>query len=157
MKIKELQTALDKMHKEVQASVSTRRDKAVEKHNRATNIVTPSFSIGDFVLVRQATDRGHKLRFKWFGPCRITAVHGPLVYGVTSLSTRGTQRVHAARLIKYNDSLNGAEVPQEVINLADNSESRYEVVSEIVDIGQDKDEIWFRVIWDGLPDERDWT
>lgn len=60
-------------------------------------------------------------------------------------------------MIKYDDSLNGTNVPQDMIALADSSESRYKVIHEIVDLGEDKDGPWFRVVWDGLPDERDWT
>lgn len=134
------------MHKDVQASVSRKREKAIHRHNRATNIVSPSFSICDFVLVRPATDRDHKLRFKWFGPCGITAVHGELVYSVPTLSDTSIYRVRAAHLLKYKDSLKGT---QDIIDLADTSELCYEVVSNIVDLGEDKNGIWFRVIWDG--------
>lgn len=157
LNIEELQTSLNALHKDVHGLVTKRRDQAIAKHNTKTNIVSPSFSVGDFVLVRQASDRGHKLRFKWFGPCRVTAIHGPLVYSVTTLSDSKTDRVHAARLLKYDDALQGKEVPQAMLDLADKTESRYEVIDRIVDIGEDKDGIWFRVIWDGLPDQRDWT
>lgn len=74
------------MHKDVHSLVNKLREQAITKHNVKTNLVAPSFSVGDFVPVRKATDRGHKLRFKWFGPCRVTAVHGLLVYSITTLS-----------------------------------------------------------------------
>jgi len=157
LKIDELQASLNAIHKDVQDLVTKRRAQAIDKHNKATNIVSPSFQVGDFVLVRRATDRGHKLRFKWFGPCRVIALHGPLVYSITSLSDSKTERVHAARLIKYKDSLQGTTVPQDMLELADKTESRYEVIDKIIDIGEDKDEIWLQVVWDGLPDKRDWT
>lgn len=59
--IDKLQHDLDVMHKDVELHVSDTRKTAIDAHNRATNIVPPSFSVGDFVLVRRATDRGHKL------------------------------------------------------------------------------------------------
>ena len=155
--IAELQVALDKVHKEVERSVSLRRERAIAVHNKATNIITPSFAVGDFVLVRRANDRGHKLRFRWLGPCRITSVHSPLVYGITPLRGGKVERVHCARLIKYRDSLLGKTVTKEMMDLAERTESRYEVVEKIVDVGEAPDGLFFRVQWEGLPDKRDWT
>ena len=78
--IEQLQTALEALHKDVSTCTSTRRAKAIEAHNRATNIMQPSFTTGDLVLVRRPVDRGHKLSFNWHGPCQITDVCSPLVY-----------------------------------------------------------------------------
>lgn len=58
-------------------------------------------------------------------------------------------------MIKYDDALQGTEDPQAMIELADKTESRYEEIYKIVDLGEDTDGTWFRVIWDDLPDERD--
>lgn len=107
LQIEKLQTVLNEMHKDVQKRVSKHREQSIRKRDTATNILAPSFAIGDFILVRRAVDNGHKLRFRWFGPCRISAVHNALVYSMTTLSNLRTERVHAARLIKYNDSLHG--------------------------------------------------
>lgn len=85
VKINALQRSLDDLHKQVYISSQARRDRAKEAHNRATTVRTPSFSIGDFVLVRRATDRGHKRQLNWCGTRQIPAVYSPLVYGVTSL------------------------------------------------------------------------
>ncbi len=100
IRIEELQKTLDEIHKDVQHAVSLRRERAIAAHNKATNIIAPSFAVGDFVLVRRATDRGHKLRFRWFGSCRITSVHGQLVYGITPLRGGKTDRIHCAWLLK---------------------------------------------------------
>lgn len=81
LNIKDIQKTLYNMHKDVENGVNARRARPIRNHNKATNIVTPTFSVGDFVLVRRATDRGHKLNFKWIGTCRITSVHGQLIYG----------------------------------------------------------------------------
>ena len=153
----ELQKTLDEIHKDVQHAVSLRRERAIAVHNKATNIISPSFTVGDFVLVRRAVDRGHKLQFRWFGPCCVTSVHGDLVYGVTSLRGGKTERVHCARLLRYRDSLLGKPIPQDMLELAERTESRYEVIEKIVDLGQDRDVLFFRVQWEGLPDEQDYT
>lgn len=42
-------------------------------------------------------------------------------------------------------------------NLAEKSESRYKVIFKTVDIGKDKDGIWFRIFWNDLSDNFDWT
>lgn len=157
LKIDDLQKNLEEMHKDVTKSVSIRREKSIAAHNKSTNIQNQSFAVGDFVLVRRARDRVPKLHFKWYGPCRITAVYSSLVYGVTSLRGGKTERIHSARLTKYQDSLLEKPVPQETLDLADRTQSSYEVIDKIMNIGQAPDGIFFQVQWEGLPDKRDWT
>lgn len=48
---------------------------AIEALNKATNIITPSFTTGDFVPTRRAAYLGHNLKFPRFGPFRISTVH----------------------------------------------------------------------------------
>ncbi len=155
--IDELRTALDLVHKDVERSVSIRRERAIAAHNKATNIINPSFEVGDFVLVRRANTRGHKLRFQWHGPCRVTSVHGSLVYGITPLRGGKSERVHCARLLKYRDSLQGKPVSKKMLDLAETTEARYEVVHKILNVGQAPDGLFFQVQWEGLPDKRDYT
>lgn len=84
------------MHKNVEILTNARRERSIRKHIKATNIITPSFAVGDFVLVRSASNRAHKLSFKWQVPIRVTGVHGQLVYGVTSLSLVERRNVYIA-------------------------------------------------------------
>lgn len=157
LKIQELHVAMDKMHKAVASSVNLRRPRSVNLHNQATNIITPSFSVGDFVVVRCAMDRGQKLCFKWYGPCRVTAIHGPLVYSITSLVSKKAEPVHCARLRQYDDSLLGSEVSKDMLDIAERTETRYEIVDAIVDIGEASDGLFFQVQWEGVHDKRDGT
>ena len=143
--IKKLQHDLNNMHKEVALAVAKRREKAIALHNKATNIVSPTFVIGDFVLVRRSNDRGHKLRFKWYGPCRITAIYSPLVYGVTSLLGSKTERVHCARLIKYRDSFLAEPAPDAMLHFAATTEAHFEIVESITGVGEAPDGLLFRV------------
>lgn len=145
------------MHKNVEQLTNKRRQDAIYKHNKATNIVAPSFDVGDVVLVRRATDRSHKLRFNWFGPRRVTAVSSSLFYTILSLSDDKHDRIHCARLLKYDDSLQGKEIPQDMIDLADRTEARYQVVKKIINLGQAPDGLFFQVEWEGLHDKCDWT
>ena len=84
-------------------------------------------------------------------------MHGDLVYEITSLRGGKTEGVHCARLLKYRDSLLGKTVPQDMLDLAKRTESCYEVIEKIADLGQDRYGLFFRVQWEGLPDERDYT
>lgn len=155
--ITKLRCSLDDMHKQVKENVDERRKRAIDAHNQATNIQKERFYIGDFVLVRQAEKTRHKLMFRWAGPRRIVDTAGDVVYIVERLDKSRRERVHSARLTKYCAGLDGEEVPTEVLDLADRTESRYEVLRRIADIGEEDGVIWLRLEWDGLPDERDWT
>lgn len=157
LNINDLQLKFNNMHKNVSTITNLRRQNAVKAHNEATNIISPSFTVGDFVLIRKATHRGHKLQFRWSGPRRITAVHSELVYSVQPLRGGRTERIHCTRMIPYEDNLLGSKVPQDVLDLADQSESKYEIVEKIWDVGKEQDNLFLRVQWDGLPDKRDWT
>lgn len=157
LKIKELQEALDIMQKDVQALASARLYRSIRNQKKAINIVTHSFTVGYFSIVRHATNRGHKLTFKWRGFCRVTAAYRQLVYGVISLSSGKTERIHCARLLKYDDSILYSEVLKEFLDLAYQTETRYEVVDEIIDAVENNEGLWFQVMQDGLPDKRDYT
>ena len=155
--IEKLQRSIDDLHKNVSEKITSKRRREIEAHNRSTNIVVPRFSIGDFVLVRRPHNRGHKLQFRWCGPKRVAGICSPLVYMVTNLEGSKSERVHCARMIFYSNAMDNTEVSSEVLELADKSESRYEIVDAIVALGKAPDGIFFKVRWDGLPDERDHT
>lgn len=157
IKINDMQETFDLMHKEVAKVADHKRKQAIRKHNKATNIVVPNFHKGDLVVVRRAKNSGHKLCFRWFGPCRITAVHKPLVYSITSLTGNKVIRAHCVQILPYQDSLNGKKVSDDMLDLVERTESQYEIIKRIVDIGEADDGIFLRVVWNGLPDERDWT
>lgn len=134
-----------------------RRQKAIEKHNTATNIIQPAFELGHFVLVRRGTDRGHKLSFKWKEPRRIVAIHSSLVYSVEKLSGGDIEKVHSVRLTPYRAAAENTIVTPRLLELADKTEVRYEVVDSILDLGEAEDGLFFQVRWEGLPDKRDST
>lgn len=59
--IKKLQAILDKHQNIVEGLVGLRSVRANAAQNSSTNIVNPSYTAGNFVLVLRACDRGHKL------------------------------------------------------------------------------------------------
>ncbi len=44
-----------------------------------------------------------------------------------------------------------------MLDFAERTESRYEVIEKIADLGQDHDGMFFQVQWERLPDKRDYT
>lgn len=157
LNIDELQSALEEMHKSVHEKITVVRREQVAVHNRQTNVVQPNFSVGDYVLVRRKDRGNHKLAFRWIGPRVITQVENDVVYVVRDLVHGQEEQVHASRLVHYRDDLNGKPVSENLKNHAQHTETKFEVIDEIVDIGEEDDTIWFRIKWMGLPDEKDFT
>ncbi len=157
LNIRELQCALDKMHKNAQTTISKNRLRQIRHHNKQTNIVAPNFTIGDFVLVRSPQKKGHKMQFRWIGPRRIVSTVSELVYDVAKLDGKDVERVHCARMRLYKARDENAPVAAALLKLADHTESRYELVESIKDIGEAEDGIHVQVEWAGLPDKCDWT
>jgi len=118
LKIDKLQNSLNALHKESTIRNDERRKRSIAKHNTATNIITPRFNIGDFVLVRRQDKAHHKLCFKWVGPRRIKKTISDLVYIVERLDGGRDEKVHCARIIPYAYGMDGTEVPQELLDIA---------------------------------------
>lgn len=155
--IEKLQESLNIMHKDVGERISNRKQKAIESHNKAANIVLPRFEPGDFVIVRSEQKGRHKMSLKWPGPRRIKSTLSMHVYLVENLSTGKLDQVHCARIAPYEFRLEGKEVSKEIMKLADRTESRYEILETIIDTEKSDGELWLQLQWDGLPDHRDWT
>lgn len=63
LQIEELQASLLQMHKCIGKLVSRNRSRQLKAHSKKIKIIQPNFTIGGFVLVRKAHDRGHKIKF----------------------------------------------------------------------------------------------
>lgn len=71
----------------------------IDSRNRAkkmTNIVTPSFTVGDFVHLSRPNDKCHKMSNRWLGPRRITRAVVDLAYEVSKLDGNETETVLCA-------------------------------------------------------------
>lgn len=152
-----LQENIHMMHKDVGELVEARLQRAIDAHNAATNIVTPKFQVGDFVVVAKAKKPPHKLSFTWTGPRRVVAVKSPAVCIVQDLLTNKEETVHVARMRKYCGSLDNVEIPEQVLDLVDRTTSKYDIVDQIIDLRKVEGAFWLRVRWDGLPEPRDYT
>ncbi len=66
------------------------------------------------------------------------------------------ERVHCVRVREYKTRDENAPVAGALLKLADHTESGYELVEAIRDIGKAEDGIHIQE-WAGLPDKCDWT
>lgn len=154
LRIAEIQMAIDNMHLTEATAATQLRKETVDKQNRDTNVVRPSFTCDAYVLVRRVVDRFHELRPKWYGPCVVTEVHGPLVFTVRSFISGRSEHPHAARLFYYHDGKNSTSLSSDQRNIVDRTESQFKLIDSIVDIGCDANDglLYLHIVWDGLPD-----
>ena len=68
------QEALEEMHKQIKARSGRSRKRQIDAHNRKTKFQPADFQVGDFVLVRRAQGKGHKLKFLGTGPRSVVGV-----------------------------------------------------------------------------------
>lgn len=156
-KIEQLHSSIAAMHKEVHERIPNRCRKSIEANKAATNIVISNFYVGDLVPVSKAKWQAHKLSFIWCGPRRVVTVKSPAVCVVQDLITQKSKNIHVARLNRYCGTLNGTEVPADVLDLADLTIAKYRVVAEILDIQKHEGKLWLRLRWYRLPVELDFT
>ena len=72
--------------------------------------------------------------------------------------TNAVERVHTSRLLTYRADFDGKVFSPDLLKHIAHSETKYELVGELVDIdGNKKDEFSPLVMWKGLPDRSDWT
>lgn len=135
MNFERLQPDLTARHKDVQVCANIHRKKALEVHNKITNIVTHNFSTGYFVLFRRGTDRGHKLHVKWVGPSRIGVIHSPLVYG-NQILDENLRRLSTALILSYTVIIMlRKETLDEKMKLANTADLRCKVVECTMNVG----------------------
>lgn len=128
--------------------------RAIRDKNQATNLQQPNLEVGDLVIVRLQYKAGQKLRFKWCDPRRIIRTVSQLVLVVERLGSSAKELVHCSCLIDYSATMDVSDVPDDILQLADRTEAKYEVLEAILDISENHEGLWFRLRWDVLPDER---
>ena len=156
-KIEQLQNALENMHKNVGERIIRNREKSVLRHNAKTNVINPSFHVGDFVLVRRAQDKGHKLSFLWQGPVRICGVHSPVVFEVENLLNQKKEFIHSKRLILYRADMDGKEVEPRLLKYIETCADQFSSVENILGIKEEEHGLMLKIMWTGLPDPQDYT
>lgn len=72
---------------------------------------------------------------------------------VQDLITRKKETLHVTQIQKYDGLTDGEKVPEEVLDLSNQTAAKNKFVDKIVNIDRNAEEIRFKVQWDGLPDE----
>lgn len=142
---KELQDALERVHKEVDSTRSATRTRPGEQE--------VNFGIGDFVMLAKPTRvHGNKLSCQWRGPMRVRSCASPLVFEVEDLVSKDVVKAHAERLKLYHDK--SLKVTKDLEDFVRRKDGVYEV--EAIREAKTVDGQWkFRVSWMGFAAEED--
>jgi hypothetical protein len=90
---------MTEIHAQVAEKATRDCKAAIEKHNDKTHVRSPSFQVGDYVLVAEHRKSGvSKLLVKWKGPRRIASVKSDYVFVVENLLTNELKAAHATSL-----------------------------------------------------------
>lgn len=91
------------------------------------------------------------------GPRRIIKVVEVVVYDVQNILSKKIGRVHAARMILNLSDMDEKAVSPKLLQHAEHSERKYELLDELVDIsGRYESGIFIQVKLVGLPNKSDW-
>ena len=144
--ISDLRKSLDDMHKNIENQRELRRN----RQNARRKAVLPNFSVGDFVLLANTSKiQDHKLRVRWTGPCRITAVLSDYIFTVEDLITKKTSDFHASRLRFYSDS--SLNITEDILAQVAHDGYGFEIEDLIDARWNSKKKIWeILVKWQGL-------
>ena len=113
--------------------------------------------VGDYILVRQTHPGGHKLKFQWRGPRRVTKCTSKWTYEVENLLHGKREIVHARRILPYRSSLGGTPASQKLVEASSYLDREYQIAHSLVAIKKSKGDIFVKVRWEGLPDDVDHT
>ena len=155
--VQKLQTALEGLHKKVEAESNKKRKSAIESHNMKTNIKPINFTEGDYVL-RGVVQRksGRKLSIKWSGPYRIVEYRSNYIFVIQNLLTGERQESHGRRLRFFRNS--SFQVTEELREHLSYQKDEMFVFEEFTGIRHKWPNLELRVKWRGfLDDESDWT
>lgn len=137
------------MHKSTNEKVSKGRERKIKEHNKKMNIISQRFSLDDFLLIREAQNKGNKLSHRWIGPRRITKIQGELVYEVENMVTGKFESVHSSRIRLYRSSAEGTEVSKELMAHIEASEAKYEIVDKFIKLSNSGGEFYIQTMWLG--------
>lgn len=122
-----------------------------------TNIVQPNVCGGDLVQARKGHKSRYKLGFPWTGPRVVFACVNNVEYVVNNIVNGKEDRVHATRTTLDRQDWKHKKLSDTPKDYATHTEAAYEIIDEIIGIGEAEGELWIQVKWLGLPDETDFT
>lgn len=141
--IEKLQICLDNVHKEVNATLSEARKKAVERCKSRTGVYPCSLIVGDYVIVSRT-----KMSANWVGPRRVIKILFDFVVTAEHLHTKETKDLHVLRVGHYADALVGTGVQmKQIANFFDRI---WHFVDKIKNIRESNGIFQVLVSWKGL-------
>ena len=157
LKISDMQSSLDAMHKEVAVRNSNRRKKAIEDYNRKVGVRPVNFTEGDFVLRGiLERERAKKPALRWRGPYRVVRCLSEYIFVIEHLLTGSKEQVHGRRLKFFRNASFG--VTEELKAHLEYQEGEMLVVDRIDDIRNNQGRVEALVVWKGFgPEETDWV
>jgi transposase InsO family protein len=103
--IRDVQMALDGMHKRMSEENEKKRDRARTTRDKKKGVQMAQFVVGDYVLYQDVwAHRRDKLHTRWCGPAVVTKVTSHWLYDVENLITHDVRPAHASRLKFYADA-----------------------------------------------------
>lgn len=127
--IGKLHESLEEMHKDVSKGNTQVRTRAQQIHNARTKVLPLNIYVGDFVMVRVSTKRGHKLETKWKGPMRVVETKSSLLFVVEDINSSHRITAHAQRLVPYPITPTTEQTSKELKQQA----TYYDMMTQIVD------------------------
>ncbi len=104
LNINKLLELLDKMHKDVDETLSASRKNSVERHNAWTHVVPYKPSVGDYVVVARTHGPRTKTSTNLVGPRRISRILSDFTVDIENLLTNSTAVVHVFRVKPYAEA-----------------------------------------------------
>jgi RNase H-like domain found in reverse transcriptase/Reverse transcriptase (RNA-dependent DNA polymerase)/Integrase zinc binding domain/Integrase core domain/Aspartyl protease len=151
LKIEQLQSAVDLMHKQVAGLTSKARETRVTLHNARTGVRPINFDVGDYVLRGVLTrEKGRKTDVCWKGPMCVTACKSDFLFEVRHLLNGDKRVVHGTRLKFFrNRNWEVTDAAKEHIAYLDDELC---VVDHFIDLRQRNDAVELKVFWKGFED-----
>lgn len=96
--------------------------------NRKTNVHPAHFSVGDFVIMRRAQKKGHKLSFLYRDPRRFVGIDSELVFEFEGFDGTKREKLHSKRLLLYRADTENKPVAPRLRSYAERNEIYHQVI-----------------------------
>lgn len=156
--VNNLHKVLEVMHKEVVANDQNMRTKSQQTHNANSNVVPPTFHIGDYVMMHPANARHGKLNTRWIGSMSITDTKsGPMFVGEDFHKARSFT-IHAQQLTPYRAQSSGASIHRKLLEHVEYLDSSIHLMNTLHDVRLEDGIYEISVSWLGWNhrDDRTW-
>ncbi len=139
---------LNRMHKDVDATLSTSREQAVECHNAKTHVVPYKSSVADYVIVASTQVPRTKMSTNWICPLCVSRIIFDFTVELENPLTGTTAVFHVCRIKTFADATFGTKAQMKEV--AEFTDRIWQSVDKIEDILEDAAGFEVLVVWKGL-------